>query len=236
MEELISGKIRMQWSSTHFRPSTDSMVLADFAECHTNEKVCDLGCGCGTLMLLLAGKQDTAEIWGIEYLPEPAQFAQKNVEANGFSSRMHVISGDLRDASLLKAGSFDCVVSNPPYYPLASGIVSQRDPLADARSEKNCTLFELCACASRIVRFGGRFYLVHKPERLCDVLCALRENKLEPKRLQFVRHNEKTSRSLVLIEARRGANGGLKVSDDLILFRQDGTPSDDWRRIYHQEA
>lgn len=236
MEELIAGGIRLKWSNAHFKPGTDSMVLADFVRLHKNESVCDLGCGCGTLMLLLAAKEGSARFTGVELQPEPAAFAAENVEINHFSSKMQVICGDLREKSLLKPNSFDCVVSNPPYYAVGGGFSARDESLALARSEQSCSLSELCESAARLLRFGGRFYLVHKPERLCDVLCALRQFGLEAKRLQFVRHSEGCDRSLMLAEARLGGKSGLALADDLILFCPDGTPTADWRRIYHQEA
>ena len=133
-------------------------------------------------------------------------------------------------------GAFDGVIANPPYYPTASGKLAQTDSLAAARSEQTCTLDELCRCAAWLLKYGGRFCLVHKPERLADIICALRQNALEPKRIRFVRHRLGAPVSLVLLESRLGAKPSLAYESDLILYDGDGKPSADFIRIYHQEA
>ena len=236
MEEWIGRKYRMQTAQAQFSLSTDSMVLADFARVSNGARVCDLGCGCGALGLLLLAKNDTLHLTGVEIQPEAARCAQENAARNGLS-QLSIQQGDLRDyKTLLPANGFDAVVSNPPYYPPSSGAVCENESLAIARSELCCTLEDLCCCAAWCLRFGGSFFLVHKPERLTDLLVTLRENKLEPKRLQFVRHHPSAKASLVLIEARLGANAGLMLPNALILYTDTGEKTADHIRIYHEES
>lgn len=235
MEELICHKYRMQIPASQFALSTDSMVLADFAAVKPGARVCDLGCGCGALGLLLLAREETLRVSGIELQPQAAQLARENAARNGLS-QFSVIQGDLREyRTLLPANGFDVVVSNPPYYPAGHGARCKADALAIARSELFCPLPELLACAAWCLRFGGSFFLVHKPERLTDLLAGLRACRLEPKRLQFVRHHPSASASLVLIEARAGAKNGLSLLRDLVLFDASGRPGEDYRRIYHEE-
>ena len=145
-----------------------------------------------------------------------------------------MLHGDLREyRTLLPANGFDIVVSNPPYYPVSGGAAPEKLPLAIARSEVCCTLFDLCACAAWCLRFGGSFFLVHKPERLTDLLCDLRAVRLEPKRIRFVRHRAENAVNLVLIEARLGGGPGLQFEPDLVLYTQTGELSAAGRRIYH---
>ena len=212
MEEQIGGKYRMELSQTQFSLSTDSIALADFARVFSGARVCDLGCGCGALGLLLLAKCETLQVTGVEIQEPAARCAAENAAQNGLS-QFSVLHGDLREyRTLLPANGFDIVVSNPPYYPVSGGAAPEKLPLAIARSEVCCTLSDLCACAAWCLRFGGSFFLVHKPERLTDLLVTLRENRLEPKRLQFVRHHPEASVSLVLVEARSGAKPGYQLS------------------------
>ena len=171
--------------------------------------MCDLGCGGGTLLLLLARREPSLSLTGIERLPGPAETARRNLAQNGLSGR--IVTGDLRDRSLLPNEGFSLAVSNPPYFPVDSGRSA-----GPCRSEETCTLDELCAAANRILPTGGRFALVHRPERLCDLLCALRAHRLEPKRLRFTAHDAAASPSAVLVEAVKNGRPGLEVLPPLL--------------------
>ena len=236
MEELLFDRIRMKIPDAQFRLSTDSMVLADFCQIRPGSRVLDLGCGCGTLGLLLLGADETLQVCGIELQEAAARQARENAEENGFSDRMRIICGDLRQAHAeIAPGGFDCVLSNPPYYPPESGYLHAKDSLSSARSELCCPFDALCAAAARALRWGGRFFLVHKPERLVDLMTGLRAARLEPKRVRFVRHRAGSGVNLILIEARLGGRPGLQFEPDLILYDADGSESAAYRRIYHRQ-
>lgn len=234
MEELLFDRIRMKISDAQFRVSTDSMVLADFCRIRPGSRVLDLGCGCGTLGLLLLGADETLRVCGIEIQEAAARQARENAEENGVSDRFCVVCGDLRQAHAeIAPGGFDCVLSNPPYYPPKSGHLHAQDSLCAARSEICCPFDALCAAAARALRWGGRFFLVHKPERLVDLMTGLRAARLEPKRIRFARHRAGSSVNLVLIESRLGGRPGLQYEPDLFLYEQTGALSAEGRRIYH---
>ena len=236
MEELICGKYRMQIPAAQFSLSTDTMALADFARVKHGARVCDLGCGCGALGLLLLAGDETLSITGVEIQKDAARCAMENAAQNNLSG-LSVLHGDLREyRTLLPANGFDAVISNPPYYPVESGAIADEAPLAIAKSELCCTVSDLCACAAWCLRFGGSFFLVHKPERLTDLLVTLRENRLEPKRLRTVAYKADAAPNLVLVEARRGGKPGLTVSPPLALCTPDGADSDEIRRIYHRRT
>ena len=235
MEEVFFGRIRMTIPDAQFRVSTDSMVLADFCR-QAGGRGLDLGCGCGTLGLLLLGSGAAKSICGIEIQPEAARQAEENARKNGLADRFTVVCGDLRQAhAQIPAGSFDFALSNPPYYPPGSGRLRREDSLSLARSELCCPLDALCASAARALRWGGRLYLVHKPERLADLMVFLRAARLEPKRLCFVRHSAASAVSLVLLEARLGGKPGLQIEPELVLYGPDGSASAACRRIYHRQ-
>lgn len=234
MEELLFGHIRMTIPARHFGASTDSMTLADFCRIPRGSRVLDLGCGCGLVSLLLLGSDPSLTVCGAELQPEAARQARVNAAQNGLSDRFTVVCGDLRtENAAISPSSFDCAVSNPPYYPPHSGRMCADEGLAIARSELYCPLDALCRAAARALRWGGRFFLVHKPERLADLMTALRSVQLEPKRMQLVQHRASSSPSLVLLEARRGGKPGLVCEPNLILYEEAGLPTAAYRRIYH---
>lgn len=232
VETLWNG-ITMLQPERGVRLGTDSLLLAQFLTVPRGAKVADLGSGCGTLGLLLCASRPDCTVTGVE-LDETAHLsAQKNIAINGLQNRLSSILGDVRAIrSLLPAGSFSCVISNPPYFPVGSGRVSREH--AAARSEKTLTLPALCAAAAYLLPSGGRFALVHRPERLCDAICALRENGMEPKRIRFVRHTASSPVCLVLIEARRGGKPGLTYLPDFCEFTSDGAETDDYRAACHR--
>jgi len=232
-QEILWNGVRMENPKESFRLGTDSVVLADFAKPAKGAKVCDLGCGSGAISMMLLANDPSLCVTGVEIQPELAALADDNGKSNGFS-RFTAICGDLRNIrELLPANGFSCVVSNPPYFP-ADSLLPQDASLALSRTEITCTPDDLCAAAKWLLTSGGSFALCHKPERLADLIFSLREHNLEPKRLQFVRHSEKSKRSLVLIRSVLDGKPGLDICDDLILYNSDGTPTEDCRRIYHR--
>jgi len=148
--------------------------------------VLDLGCGTGLLSLLLLQRQRELAVTGLELSPEAMALAKRAAAKNDLTDRLFFHQGDLRDRNALPAGPFDLAVCNPPYYPVNSGALTGEGARRTARAEADCTLEDICRAARRALRWGGRFCLVHKPERLTDLLCVLREAGLEPKRLRTV--------------------------------------------------
>lgn len=227
MEELWND-ITLQQG--RFRLGTDSVLLSQFITLPKRARIADLGAGCGTLGLLLCARECECSVVGVEIDAPSHEIACANIERNALSQRMTAILGDVRQIrTMLPAGGFDCVISNPPYFPVGSGKVAN-----SARSELTLNLSELCQAAAWLLPSGGRFALVHRPERLCDIFCTLRECGLEPKRVQFVRHQAQAPVCLVLIEARRGGKPGLSYEPDFIEFHPDGTETEIYRAAYHR--
>lgn len=221
------------YDDTLFPPGTDSFLLSAFPRLKAGQQVCDLGAGTGLLGLLLLARQPELRVTGVELLPAAAALAEKTATANGLTEHLKVLSGDLRRIrALLPAGRFDLVVCNPPYFPANSGLLATGSARQAARAELSCTLEEVCAAAAWLLRWGGVFSLVHKPERLTDVLCALRQSDLEPKRLRLVCKIAETAPSLLLVEARRGGKPGLSIERPLLLQGPGGAPSPELDAIY----
>ena len=212
-----------------FPLSTDSMVLAHFVRLPRNARVLDLGSGCGTLGLLLCSRDKNCRITGLELDQAPHAAALENIHRNDLSSRMESLCADLRSVSaMFSPGSFDVCISNPPYF--RGGPASQT--LSTARREDTCTPEELFAAAARCIKYGGDFYLVHKPERLAQLIGEGVKNGLEVKRLCLVRHKDGSPVNLILLHFRKGAKPGM-IWEELILHHPDGSPTDDYKKIYH---
>lgn len=232
-EETLSGGIRIR-GENGFPLSTDSVLLSAFAALPCKAAVADLGAGVGTIGLLLCARYPDCRITGIELQECACRTAAENITLNHLEDRFTILNTDLRELRTLPgAGRFDCVVSNPPYFPAHSGFLSAAHGTAIAKAELCCTLTDVCAAAGWLLRSGGSFFMVHRPQRLCDVICCLREKHLEPKRLRFVRHHALSPASLVLVEARKDAHPGLSCEADLLQFLPDGTPTEAYRAIYH---
>ena len=197
------GPYTLSWPEGVFPLGGDALALGAFASVKPGWRVCDLGTGSGALLLLLARRTPDLRLAGVEADPLAARTARDNLAANGLPGE--IILGDWREAPL-PAGVFDLVVSNPPYFPPGSG--RGDDP---ARMELRGGLEALCAAARRLLKNGGRFALCHRPERLCDAVCALRAQGLEPKRLKLVAHSPAHPPSLLLVEAVQGGRPGLRI-------------------------
>ena len=223
--------------SEHFKLGTDSVLLADFVNIGSRQRGIDLGCGSGVLPLLLMSKSERLHMTGLEINPEAAKTAEANLEANKLAERGSIVTGDIRLCKeLFKSGEFDLVVANPPYFAEGSGKQSTDEAKAAARTETMCTLGEVCRAAAYLCRTGGVFCLVHRAERLCDVLCILRESGFEPKRLRTVAHDASKEPSLILVEARRGGGSGMRLLPPLFIRNPDGSETQEILKIYHREG
>lgn len=205
----VAGETRVLVDNVH-RFGEDALLLADFAAPKSGERVCDLGTGCGAIALRICTNASPAVVHGIDIDPAAIALATQAADAfDGVPTPTFAV-GDWSDpASLGVVGSYDLVVCNPPYFPLASGGVNVDETRRRARHEQADTLESVCAAAARLLRYGGRFCLCHRPERLTAVLAALTAAGLEPKRLCPVRHQAEESPWLLLIEAKRGGKPGL---------------------------
>ena len=227
--EFLSNGYALDTASGAFPISTDSMLLADFVKLPRNATVLDLGAGCGTLGILLCAKDPNCTVTGIELMESAHTAAEGNIARNQLSHRMESICADLRAVSL-KPGSFAVCVSNPPYF--SGGPASKENPLA--RREDCCTPSDLFAAVGNALKFGGDFFLVHKPERLAELIACGAKEHLEAKRLRLVHHKEGGEISLILLAFRKGAKPGLTI-DEVALFDKENNPTDFYKSVYHME-
>ena len=223
--EYLSNGFTLNTTDHAFPVSTDSMLLAHFVRLPRKAAVLDLGSGCGTLGVLLCAKDENCRVTGVE-LNEAAHIAAlENISRNSLQDRLSSICGDLRRFD----GRNYCVcVSNPPYF--SGGPESKRNPLA--RREDCCTPEELFAAAAQGLKYGGDFFLVHKPERLAHLIACGAKVGLEAKRLRLVRHREGGEISLILLSFRKGGKPGL-ILEEATLFDKENNPTDFYRSVYH---
>lgn len=220
----------------HFKLGTDCILLSDFVNTSGAKRGIDLGCASGIIALLLLQKSAKLHMTGLEINSDAAELAFENMEANNFKQRSEIICGDIRRVKeLFKTGQFDLVVTNPPYFPLGSGMLSPNKARAAARGETDCSLEDICAAASFLLHTGGSFFMVHKPERLSEAFCTMNRHGIEPKRLRLVCHREGAKPNLVLIEGRCGGKPGLIIEPSLILRNKDEEESPELKRIYHRQ-
>ena len=228
METLFNG-FTLEIPPGGFPLSTDSMVLAHFIKLPRSAKILDLGSGCGTLGVLLCARDPECTVTGFELTEHAHRAAQENIRANGLQSRMESICADLRQIpEALPQGSFSLCVSNPPYF--SGGPLSHRTPLA--RREDGCTLSELLKSAAWALKYGGDLYLVHRPERLGEIIALAAPFRLEAKRLGLLRHAEGQRPNLILLQLRKGGKPGLSW-EEITLYDKSGIPTEEYRAIYH---
>ena len=228
MEQLTNGYLLDTPPGT-FPLSTDSMLLQDFVRLPRAAKVLDLGSGCGTLGVLLCARDESCHVTGIELDETAHRAALENIRRNGLASRMESICADLRCFSReLSPGSFSCCVSNPPYF--TGGAVNKTTPLA--RQDNCCSMDELFHAAAQAVKYGGDFFLVHKPEMLGHLCACAVKVGLEPKRLRLVRHRENGPVALILLSCRKGGKPGL-IWEERCLYDTEGCPTPYFKELYH---
>lgn len=229
--EHLPGGLKLEIPAGCFPLSTDSMALSHFVRLPKNARILDLGSGCGTLGLLLCAKREDCHVTGLELMQSAHLAALANIQRNGLASRMESICADLRSVSeRFSPGQFSCCVSNPPYF--SGGASSRSHPLA--RREDACSLSQLMEAAAWALKFGGDFFLVHRPERLGELIAQGANHRLEAKRLCLLRHSPAEPVSLILLQLRKGGRPGL-VWEELCLFDSAGVPTKEYREIYHME-
>lgn len=230
MERLYNG-FSLNIPADSFPLSTDSMLLADFILPLKNKRVLDLGSGCGTLGVLLCAGSPSCHIDGIELTASAHEAALENIAMNSLQDRMTSICEDLRHVdSFITPGFYACCISNPPYF--SGGPASSETPLA--RRNDTCSSQQLFDAAAWALKYGGDFYLVHKPEMLAE-LCACAVNAgLEPKRLRLVRHRPDKNVALILLQCRKGGKPGL-IWEEVFLKDTNNIPTDYFHRVYHTD-
>ena len=212
----------------------DSVLLTEFAkDMKKNKTIVDLGTGTGIIGILLTKKVEASKVIGVELQKDVAQMAKRSVELNNLQNVMQIINEDVHSLSLEK-NSFDYIVTNPPYKKKGTGIINKEDKQLISRHETTVNLEEWIEVASNLLKDNGAIYMVHRPERLNEIIQDLRKYKLEPKRIRFVYPKKNKDANLVLIKAVKYANEFLKVEKPLIIYNEDGSYTNEILKIYEE--
>lgn len=213
----------------------DAVLLSDFAKAKHGDLVMDIGTGTGIIPILMSAKTKAQKIFAIDVQVESIEMSARSVEFNGLSDKIILEHVDVNDIfSKFKKSSFDVVTSNPPYMNEGGGLLNEHTPKAIARHEILCTLDDIVKASSELLRSKGRFYMVHRPNRLCDIICTLRKYKLEPKIIRFVQPYEGAEPNIVLIESIKDGGAFLKYLPNLIVYNNDRTYTNEIDQIYNK--
>ena len=233
LDELHRNGYQIIQDPKRFCFGMDAVLLAGFAKVKPKERLIDLGTGTGILPILLEARTKGAFFTGLEIQPESADMAGRSVRLNHLEERVQIVTGDLREAEMIfGAGSCEVVTCNPPYMTDLHGLKNPNEAKAVARHEILCTLEDVITQASRLLVPGGRFYMVHRPFRLAEILTGLCGKGLEPKRMQMVHPYVDREPAMVLIEALKGGKPHMIVERPLIIFEEPGKYKDEIREIY----
>jgi len=201
---------------------TDAFLLASFIKAQKNGIAVELGGGTGIISLLCASRKKFRTIYCAEIQKEFANIITRNAGLNGLNSKIISVCDDVRNLKSSHIGcEVDAVFSNPPYMKIDSGKRNDHDEKFIARHEVCGNIYDFCACAKRLLKHGGSFYCVWRPDRLIDLICAMRENDLEPKEMCFVHATTKSEPSMVLVRAKKGASASVRISKPLFLNLDD---------------
>lgn len=210
-----------------FSFSLDSVMLANFAAIRLRDKkIVDLGCGNGVIPLIMSLRTDK-KIVGVEIQEKLADMANRSVRYNGLDEDIKIINADMKDFADKNIECFDLVTCNPPYFKVNSkNYFNESYEKMIARHELEINLEDLCIVARKLLKNNGNFAIVHRPERLMEILLQFRKNHIEPKRIQFVYENISKGSTLVLVEGQKGGNEGLKIENPIIMYNEDGSMTD----------
>ena len=215
----------------------DSVLLSDFAkDIKKAARVLDLGTGTGIISILLCGKTNLKHITGVEIQEDVYKMAKKSIELNNLENRFEIINEDIKKLSkIFPANSFDAIVTNPPYKKENTGLTSKDETQLISRHEVMCNIDDIAKISSYLLKSNASIYMVHRPDRLIDIIEALRKYKLEPKIIRFIYPKIEKEPNLVLIKATKGAKQFLKMEKPLIVYNQDGTYTDEILEIYNKK-
>lgn len=233
LDDLQLKGIQVIQKKDAFRFGIDAVLLANFANVKKKHKVIDFCTGTGIIPFIIAGKTECNDIKGIEIQEEFVDMANRTVEFNNLSDRINFYCRDLKDIGFLKSiEKVDVVTVNPPYKLQGSGIININDKNAIARHEILCNLEDVIVAAKTVLKDNGRLYMIHRPDRLCDIFCTMRKYKIEPKRVKMIHPTYNKAPNIVLIEGQNFGGSFLKWDEPLYVHELDGSYTKEIDKIY----
>jgi len=236
IDDLEFKGLKIIQNNNGFKFGMDSVILSDFAKNIKNDsKVLDIGTGTGIISILLSGKIKSSKIVGIEVQKEVADMAKRSVILNNLENKIEIINDNIKNIeNYFENNYFDSIVTNPPYQRNNTGLKSEDIKNLISRHEIECSLEDIIKKSFKVLKDKGEFYMVHRPERLVDILSLMRINKIEPKELKFVYPKISEKPNLVLIKGVKNAKEFLKVEKPLIIYSENGTYTKELLEIYNK--
>ncbi len=223
IDDLQRNGYKIIQNPSKFCFGMDAVLLSGFAQVKKDERALDLGTGTGIIPLLLSAKTEGIHFTGLEIQEESADMARRSVALNGLEEKIEIVTGDIKDASArFGASSFDVITTNPPYMIGDHGLKNDNEAKTIARHEILCDLEDVLRESSRILKTHGRFYMVHRPFRLAEILGKMSEYRLEPKRMRLVYPYIDKEPNMVLIEGLKDGRARMTVEKPLIVYREPG--------------
>ena len=233
IDELQRNGYRIIQNPERFCFGMDAVLLSGFARAKKQERCLDLGCGNGIIPILMEAKTEGKHFTGLEIQPESADMAKRSVALNGLQDRIDIVEGDIKDASkIFGASSFHVVTTNPPYMTAQHGLTNVYEAKTIARHEVLCNLEDIIRESARLLMPGGRFYMVHRPFRLAEIISLMVQYRMEPKRMRLVYPYVDWEPNMVLIEGLRGGKSRMTVEKPLIVYKEPGKYTDEIYDVY----
>lgn len=233
IDELQRNGYRIIQNPEKFCFGMDAVLLSGFARAKKQERCLDLGCGNGIIPILMEAKTEGKHFTGLEIQPESADMAKRSVALNGLQDRIDIVEGDIKDASkIFGASSFHVVTTNPPYMTAQHGLTNLYEAKTIARHEVLCNLEDIIRESARLLMPGGRFYMVHRPFRLAEIISLMVQYRMEPKRMRLVYPYVDREPNMVLIEGLRGGKSRMTVEKPLIVYKEPGKYTDEIYDVY----
>lgn len=223
LDDLQLNGLELIQDPNKFCFGVDAVFLSDFVRVKPGETVLDMGTGNGIIPVLLSAKTQGKKFTGLEIQPDTAEMARRSVRLNHLEERIEIVTGDIKEAAeIFKPAFFDVITTNPPYMLSQHGLRNPDDAKAIARHEMLCTLDDILRESMRLLQDKGRFYMIHRPFRLTEIMIKMNHYKIEPKRIQFIHPYIDKEPVLVLIEGVRGAKPRVTVEPPIIIYGGSG--------------
>lgn len=234
IDDLHRNGYKIIQNSNSFCFGIDAVLLSGFAKVKKGEIVLDLCTGTGIIPILLEAKTNGEHFSAIEIQEQSADMARRSVKMNNLDKKIDIVTGDIKECTkYFKASSFNVITCNPPYMANNAGYINESSPKALARHEILCNIDDVFSTANKMLKYGGRMYMVHRCERLADIFVSARKYNMEPKTMELIQPRIDKAPELMLIELSKGGKVGLKVLSPLIIYKTDGTYTDEVYNIYY---
>ncbi|MBR3697880.1 MAG: methyltransferase [Clostridia bacterium] len=236
IDDLEFNNLKIIQNKNGFCFGIDSVLLSDYAKnLKKQSKVVDIGTGTGIIGILLCAKSRLKTITGIEIQEEVAKMAEKSIKLNNLQEQFNILNINIKEVfNYLEPNTIDCIVTNPPYIKLNTGARNIENSKFISRHEAECNLEDIIKISYKLLKSNGEFYMIHRTERLADIMYLLRKYRLEAKQMRFVQSKQNLSPNLILLKSIKNGGNSVKIDKPLIIYNEDGTYTEEVKKIYNK--